>query len=207
MRLHQTLKQLRLPRRGHRFDPYRQQLTQRAGNRGLVHRQGHRAAMPEPIVGAAHRRRQGNQTPCMELAQQRTGRHVLVRPPCVDPIPVATQFLGQPCSMPIGVVGQQLTDKPEVLFCDGTALYSCARFHGQDNSPFQTGSPVKNAVCTGLLRSYYTPFYVVEKSSFAWLAGGSAGDLQRRCTRPTNSLAASLSKMLRLNTHGPSRKG
>ena len=154
MRLHQTLKQLGLPRRGHRLDPYRQQLTQRAGNRGLVHRQGHRAAMPKPIVGAAHRRRQGNQTPFLELAQQRTGRHVLVRPPCVDPIPVATQFLGQPCSMPIGVVGQQLTDKPEVLFCDWTALYSRTRLHGQDNSPFQTGSPVKNAGCTGLLRSY-----------------------------------------------------
>ena len=55
--------------------------------------------------------------------------------------------------------------------------------------------------------SLHTPFYVVEKSNWFWLAGGSAGELERLCTRLTSFLAASLSNVFRLNIQGPSPRG
>ena len=120
--LHQPPKQPGLCRRGHGRNPNRRQLTQPAGNGRLLDHRGHRPTIPISIVGGVSRWRQCDAAPQSQLAQQRPGRHVFVHAPGVGPIPVATQLLRQPGSMPIGARGNQLTDEPEVLRGDNAAL-------------------------------------------------------------------------------------
>ena len=93
----------------------REQRRERQLDRRLIDAQLNFSAMAKGVVGRAHRGGQRDEALGIELAQQRTRRHVLALPVRRHPAPAPAQLLRQTRSVPGGMGRDQRPDGLDIL--------------------------------------------------------------------------------------------